>query len=49
MKKTRLKVNRYSIDRPSMESSKKIGYKTISYDMYNDPEFIGTKGKKDQS
>ena len=46
--KGKMKLNRYSIDR-SKESRKKIGYKTISYDHLNDPEFYGTKGKKDQS
>ena len=44
----KMRFNRYSIDR-SRESRKKIGYKTISYDHLNDPEFYGTKGKKDQS
>jgi hypothetical protein len=48
MMKTRLKINRYSIGRPERESKKKITYNTISYEFLNDPDFYGTKGKKDQ-
>ena len=43
----RLTVNRYSVDKPQRNSTKKIGHNTISYDHFNDPEFYGTKGKKD--
>jgi hypothetical protein len=45
--KTRLRVNRYSVDKS--DSRKRVGYSTISYDHLNDPEFYGTRGKKDQS
>lgn len=45
---TRLKVNRYSIDKGDFESRRSINYSTISYDFRNDPEFYGSKGKKDQ-
>jgi hypothetical protein len=41
-------VNRYSIDKSDLESRRTINYSTISYDYRNDPEFYGTRGKKDQ-
>jgi hypothetical protein len=41
-------VNRYSIDKSDLESRRTINYSTISYDHRSDPEFYGTRGKKDQ-
>jgi hypothetical protein len=48
LRKTRLQVNRYSIEKSELESRRTMNYSTISYDYKNDPEFYGTKGKKDQ-
>ena len=47
--KTRLNVNRYSIDKSDFDGRKTVNYSTISYDFRNDPEFYGTRGKKDQT
>jgi hypothetical protein len=41
-------VNRYSIDKSDFDGRKTVNYSTISYDFRNDPEFYGTRGKKDQ-
>ena len=46
--KTRLNMNRYSIDRSDFEGRKTLNLSTISYDFRNDPEFYGARGKKDK-
>ena len=48
-KKMNIKINRYSMDKNQKEIPRRTANKTISYDHFNDPEFYGTKGKKDQS
>lgn len=41
-------MNRHSVDRSELQNKRYLGYSTISYDHHSDPEFVGTKGKKDQ-
>jgi hypothetical protein len=46
--KTRLNINRYSIDRSDFEGRKTVNFSTIFYDFRNDPEFFGARGKKEK-